>query len=202
MSGRVGRVERVTKETKVRVELGLDGKGTAAVRTGVGFFDHMLQSLAHHGLFDLTVETTGDLQVDAHHTVEDTGLALGDALRAALGDGRGLVRFGDAVVPMDEAMVLAAVDLSGRPLLVWEAPALDVPGARLGEFDVELAREFFQGVASAGRLTLHVRQMAGRNLHHVVEAAFKACARALKEAVAIESRRVGEVPSTKGTLMA
>ena len=194
-------VERVTAETRVSLSLTLDGRGEARVRTGLGFFDHMLTALAHHGLFDLEATVVGDLHVDAHHTVEDTGLALGEGLDRALGERRGVLRFGHAVVPMDEALVLAAVDLSGRPLLAWQAPALDgAAGARLGEFDVELAREFFQAVASAGRLTLHVRQMAGTNLHHTVEAIFKAVGRALRMAVALDPARPDRVPSTKEVL--
>ncbi|MBE3597316.1 MAG: imidazoleglycerol-phosphate dehydratase HisB [Limnochordaceae bacterium] len=199
---RQAEVERSTAETRIRVQLHLDGSGVSRVRTGIGFFDHMLASFAHHSLFDLTVEATGDLQVDGHHTVEDTGLVLGDALRRALGDWRGIVRFGDAAVPMDEALVLAAVDLSGRPLLSWEVPTLDAPGARLGEWDVQLAREFFGALASAGRFTLHVRELSGRNLHHVAEATFKAVARALREAVAVDPRRPSAIPSTKETLQA
>lgn len=194
-------VERATVETRITLSLALDGQGDARIKTGIGFFDHMLTALAHHALCDLDVTVVGDLHVDGHHTVEDTGLAIGEAIDRALGDRRGIVRFGHAVVPMDEALVLAAVDLSGRPLLSWDVPALDAAaGARLGEFDVELAREFFQAMASAGRLTLHVRQLAGRNLHHVVEAAFKAVARSLRLAVAIDPGRPDRVPSTKEVL--
>lgn len=200
-AGRRARVERATAETRVVVALGLDGRGTARVKTGVGFFDHMLAALAHHALFDLELEARGDLHVDPHHTVEDAGWALGEALDRALGDRRGVVRFGHAAVPMDEALVLAAVDLSGRPLLSWDVPVLDgAAGARLGGFDVELVREFLQAAASAGRLTLHVRQLAGRNLHHVTEAAFKAVARALRQAVAVDPACPDRVPSTKEVL--
>ena len=194
-------VERSTAETRITLSLTLDGQGLARVKTGIGFFDHMLTALAHHALFDLEATMAGDLHVDGHHTVEDTGLAFGEALDRALGERRGVVRFGHAAVPMDEALVLAAVDLSGRPLLSWEVPALDAAaGARLGEFDVELAREFFQGLAWTGRLTLHVRQLAGRNLHHVVEAVFKAVARSLRQAVSIDPGRPDRVPSTKEVL--
>lgn len=194
-------VERATAETRITLSLTLDGQGLARVKTGIGFFDHMLTALAHHALFDLEATVVGDLHVDGHHTVEDTGLAFGEALDRALGDRRGVVRFGHAAVPMDEALVLAAVDLSGRPLLSWEVPALDAAaGQRLGEFDVELAREFFQGLAWTGRLTLHVRQLAGRNLHHVVEAVFKAVARSLRQAVSIDPGRPDRVPSTKEVL--
>lgn len=199
--GRRASVERATAETRITLSLTLDGQGLARVKTGIGFFDHMLTALAHHALFDLEATVVGDLHVDGHHTVEDTGLAFGEALDRALGDRRGVVRFGHAAVPMDEALVLAAVDLSGRPLLSWEVPALDAAeGARLGEFDVELAREFFQGLAWTGRLTLHVRQLAGRNLHHVVEAVFKAVARSLRQAVSIDPGRPDRVPSTKEVL--
>ena len=200
-AGRRATVERATAETRITLSVALDGRGTARVKTGIGFFDHMLTALAHHALFDLDATVVGDLHVDGHHTVEDTGLAMGEAIDRALGDRRGIVRFGHAVVPMDEALVLAAVDLSGRPLLVWDVPALDdAAGARLGEFDVELAREFFQALASAGRMTLHVRQLAGRNLHHVVEAAFKAVARSLRLAVSIDPGRPDRIPSTKEVL--
>lgn len=194
-------VERVTAETRITLTLALDGQGRAQVKTGIGFFDHMLMTLAHHALFDLELAVVGDLHVDAHHSVEDTGLAMGQALDRALGERRGIVRFGHALVPMDEALALVAVDLSGRPLLAWEAPGLDgAAGARLGDLDVELVREFCQGLASAGRLTLHVRQLAGLNLHHTAEAVFKAVGRALRMAVAVDPARPDRIPSTKDVL--
>lgn len=199
-SGRRVELERATAETRVSLSLCLDGQGATQVKTGIGFFDHMLTSLGHHALFDLDLTVAGDLHVDAHHTVEDAALALGAAVDRALGERRGVARFGHAIVPMDEALVLAAVDLSGRPLLVWDVPALDAPGTRLGEMDAELVREFFQALAGAGRLTLHVRQLSGRNRHHVAEAAFKAFARAIRRAVAIDPDRPDRIPSTKELL--
>lgn len=200
MGERQATIHRRTAETEVWVTLNLDGQGRHEVATGVAFFDHMLAAWARHGLFDLQARVRGDLEVDSHHTVEDAGLALGEALAAALGDKAGIARFGEAVVPMDEALVLAAVDVSGRPHLAWEVPALTAPGARLGTFDVELAREFFAALASTGRLTLHVRQLAGGNLHHLAEACFKAVGVALSRAVRLEPRRAGQIPSTKEVL--
>ncbi|BAS28651.1 imidazoleglycerol-phosphate dehydratase [Limnochorda pilosa] len=194
---RQARYERSTRETQVRVTLTLDGHGDATVQTGVGFLDHMLESFARHGLFDLAVEARGDLQVDAHHTVEDVGLCLGEAFRRALGEGRGVRRFGEATVPMDEALVRASVDLSGRPYLVCR---LQLAGPRLGTMDVQLVSEFFRALATRGALTLHVHQLEGENDHHVVEAAFKAVARALDQATALDPRVQG-VPSTKGRLL-
>ena len=198
--GRTALVERATAETRVRVELDLDGAGRFEGATGVGFLDHMLASLARHALFDLRVSAQGDLHVDSHHTVEDTGLCLGQALDEALGDRSGVARFGDAAVPMDETWVLAAVDLSGRPYLGWSVPGLQAPGARLGEMEAELVREFFRAFASTGRLALHVRELSGGNLHHLAEACFKAVAVALGRACQRDPRRAGSVPSTKGVL--
>ena len=198
MSGRRSAAkERKTAETAVRVWIDLDGKGEARVRTGIGFFDHMLAALARHGLFDLEVDVEGDLHVDGHHTVEDTGLVLGDAFREALGGKESIRRFGSALVPMDEALVLAAVDLSGRPFLAFEGFAFQSP--RVGEFDTELTLEFFRAFANRCGCNLHLRALAGGNAHHLIEAAFKACARALQEAVR-EDPRVQGVPSTKGAL--
>lgn len=194
---RTGVVQRETGETHVEVALHLDGAGRFEGGTGIGFFDHMLASLARHGGLDLTVRAKGDLHVDAHHTVEDTGICLGQALDRALGDRAGVARFGDAVVPMDEVLVLAAVDLSGRGHLGWWVPGLDAPGATLGAMDPQLVREFFRALALAGRLTLHVRELAGGNLHHLAEACFKAVAVALARAVRVDPRRAGRVPSTK-----
>lgn len=193
---RVGRVERTTKETSVVVEIELDGVGTADVQTGVGFFDHMLSQLGKHGGFDLYVRTDGDLEVDSHHTIEDTSLALGQALREALGDKAGIRRFGDALVPLDEACALVAVDLSGRPYLVHEEPVM-VP--MIGEYDTSMTGHILESLTASAQICLHVRVLSGRNGHHIVEAQFKALARALREAVALDSR-VSGVPSTKGTL--
>jgi imidazoleglycerol-phosphate dehydratase len=193
---RSARVERATKETSVVVELSLDGTGKAAVRTGVPFFDHMLAQLAKHGLLDLNVQATGDIEVDAHHTVEDTALALGQALREALGDKSGISRFGDAVVPLDESLARAAVDVSGRPYVVHSEPGRMAP--LIGTYDTTLTRHFFESVAAAAGICLHV-SVTGRNPHHIVEAQFKAVARALRAAVAPDPRAQG-VPSTKGVL--
>ncbi len=193
---RTALVERTTKESDVRVELDLDGTGQASSDTGVPFFDHMVAQLGKHGGFDLTVRTRGDLEVDAHHTVEDTSIALGQALRQALGDKAGIRRFGDALVPLDEALVQVAVDLSGRPYVVHEEPGLV---ELIGTYDTTLTRHVFESFAAAASICLHVRVLAGRNAHHVVEAQFKAVARALRDAVALDPRTAG-VPSTKGVL--
>ena len=193
---RTARVERKTKESEVLVDLDLDGQGVTEVDTGVPFFDHMLAQLGKHGGIDLTVRTRGDLEVDAHHTVEDTSLAVGQALREALGDKAGVRRFGHAVVPLDETRVLAAVDLSGRPYLVHTEPEVV---ELIGTYDTSLTRHIWESIVAEARITLHVEVQTGRNAHHVVEAQFKAVARALRDAVAMDSRVVG-VPSTKGTL--
>ncbi|HEY3977547.1 MAG TPA: imidazoleglycerol-phosphate dehydratase HisB [Streptosporangiaceae bacterium] len=195
---RAGRVERVTKETKVLVELELDGSGTTAVQTGVPFFDHMLAQLGKHGLLDLTVQAQGDIEVDAHHTVEDTALALGQALREALGDKAGITRFGDALVPLDETLARAAVDLSGRPYAVHSEPAGMAP--LIGSYDTTLTRHFFESLAHSAGICVHLDVLAGRNPHHIVEAQFKAFARALRAAVAPDPRAAGAIPSTKGVL--
>lgn len=189
-------VRRTTAETDIALTVNLDGNGRSEVNTGVGFFDHMLTHLARHGLFDLNVTCKGDLHIDAHHTVEDVGIAFGTALAQSLGDKAGIRRYGDATVPMDEAMVTAAVDLSGRPFLVWKA---DVPTELLGTFSSQLAEEFWRAVSSAGKLTLHVVLHHGKNTHHIVETIFKAIARALRAAVESDPRATG-VPSTKGVL--
>jgi imidazoleglycerol-phosphate dehydratase len=195
---RTAQITRKTAETDVSLTLGLDGTGAGTRSTGVGFHDHMLDLLARHGRFDLEVAVTGDLQTGAHHTVEDTGIVLGQALDQALGDRRGIVRYGHAIVPMDEARALCAIDVSGRPYASVEGferlPAGDIAG-----FEHELAEEFFRAVASAARLTLHVELQAGTNAHHMIEASFKAFARALRVAVAVDPTETG-VPSTKGTL--
>ena len=187
---------RQTAETRIEVEIALDGTGRCDAATGVGFFDHMLDQIARHALVDLRVRAEGDLHIDDHHTVEDTGIALGQALAQALGDKRGIRRYGECHLPMDDALVRAALDLSGRPWLAWEVP---MPAAKVGAFDTELAREFFQALATHGGITLHVDGLRGVNTHHVVEAAFKAVARALRMAVEPDPRREG-VPSTKGAL--
>lgn len=193
---RVARVERSTKEASVLVELDVDGSGSAEIDTGVRFFDHMLAQLAKHGLLDLTVRTHGDVDVDAHHTVEDTSLALGQALREALGDKAGTRRYGYAVVPLDETRVLASVDLSGRPYLVHAEPELI---ELIGTYDTTLTRHIWESIVAEARITLHVDVQAGRNAHHIVEAQFKAVARAFRDAAALDPRVRG-VPSTKGTL--
>ena len=193
---RTGRVERTTKESSVLVEIDLDGSGRADVQTGVPFFDHMLSQLGKHGGFDLMIRTSGDLEVDAHHTVEDTALALGAAFREALGDAAGTRRFGDALVPLDESLCQCAVDLSGRPYLVHVEPEIV---ELIGSYDTTLTRHIFESFVATAQVTLHVRVLNGRNAHHVVEAQFKSFARALRDAVALDPRVVG-VPSTKGTL--
>ncbi len=193
---RAALVERVTKESSVSVSLELDGTGRSDVSTGVPFFDHMLSQLGKHGGFDLIVKTDGDLEVDAHHTVEDTSLAVGQALREALGDKQGVRRYGDSLVPLDEALVQSAVDLSGRPYLVHEEPDLV---ELIGTYDTTLTRHIWESIVATSQITLHVRVLAGRNAHHIVEAQFKSVARSLRTAVSLDSRVVG-VPSTKGTL--
>jgi imidazoleglycerol-phosphate dehydratase len=193
---RTARVERATGETTVTIDLALDGTGAASSDTGVPFYDHMLAQLGKHAGFDLTVVTKGDTHIDAHHTVEDTAIALGQALREALGDKAGIRRFGDALVPLDETLVQAAVDLSGRPYVVHEEPELV---ELIGTYDTTLTRHVFESFAAAASICLHVRVLAGRNAHHVVEAQFKAVARALRDAVALDGRTTG-VPSTKGVL--
>jgi len=190
-------ITRKTAETDISVEIALDGTGRHDNRSGVGFFDHMLDQLARHALLDLTVRCDGDRHIDDHHTVEDTGIALGQALAEALGDKRGIRRYGSCLLPMDDALVRAALDLSGRPYLVWR---MDLPTERIGAFDCELVREFFQALATHGGITLHVEALAGLNSHHMAEAAFKAVARALREAIESDPRTEGAIPSTKGRL--
>ncbi len=194
---RTAEMTRTTGETEVRLTLGLDGSGAGTRRTGVGFFDHMLDLLARHGGLDLDVQVTGDLQTGAHHTVEDTGIVLGQALDRALGDRAGIRRYGHAVVPMDEARAAVAIDLSGRPFLLWQG--IPLPPGEIAGFDHDLAEEFLRAVSSSARLTLHVDLQAGTNAHHLIEAAFKAFARALRAAVSIDPGQTG-VPSTKGVL--
>lgn len=187
-------VKRETAETKVELSLELDGSGRADVKTGVGFLDHMLTLLALHGGFDLAVSCKGDLEVDAHHSVEDIGLCLGAAILQALGNKRGINRYGNIILPMDEALILCAVDLSGRPCLRYTA---EIPSEKVGDFDTELAREFFQAVANTGLMSLHIRQLDGINSHHIIEGMFKALGRALRQAVQVTG---GALPSTKGVL--
>ena len=194
---RTAEIKRKTMETDIELSLCLDGSGIAEIQTGSGFLNHMLTSFARHGRFDLTVRCTGDTWVDYHHTVEDVGICLGEAIAAALGDMRGVTRFGSAVIPMDEALVLAAVDLSGRACLGY---ALEIPAQKVGDFDTELAEEFFLGLVRTARMTLHLRSLAGKNSHHIIEGAFKAFARALRQAVSIDPAAAGEIPSTKGVL--
>ncbi len=194
---RTGRAERVTKETRVVVELDLDGTGEADISTGVPFFDHMLAQLGRHGGMDLGVRASGDIEIDAHHTVEDTAIVLGEALRKALGDKAGICRFGDALVPLDEALVQAAVDLSGRPYVVHREPPGMAP--LIGSYDTTLTRHIFESLASSAAICLHVRVLAGRNPHHIVEAQFKAVARAVRAAAAADGK-LGGIPSTKGVL--
>lgn len=193
---RTAHLHRETAETKIQLAVDLDGTGKANVVTGVGFFDHMLTHLAKHSLIDLTIEAAGDLHVDAHHTVEDVGIILGKALAQAVGDKAGIFRYGSATVPMDEALVRSVVDLGGRPFFIWQ---VDLPAETLGTFNAALAEEFWRAVSSNGLFNLHVHCHYGRNAHHIIEAAFKATARALRQAVEIDPRAQG-VPSTKGVL--
>jgi len=197
VSERRSEQQRSTRETRIRLALDLDGAGKAEVRTGVGFLDHMLEALAKHARFDLEVACEGDLQVDAHHSVEDVGIVMGDALLAALGDKRGIQRFGSAYVPLDEALSRAVVDLSGRP---WLHFGVRFPTERVGEMPTELFEDFFWALADHGRLNLHLDLIRGRNSHHIAETLFKATARALRAAVERDPRAAGDVPSTKGSL--
>lgn len=190
-------ITRTTAETDITVEIGLDGTGAYDNRTGVGFFDHMLDQLARHALIDMKVSARGDLHIDDHHTVEDTGIALGQALTKAMGDKRGIRRYGSCLLPMDDALVRAALDLSGRPFLVWNVA---MPTAKIGTFDTELVREFFQALSTHGGITLHLDLLHGVNSHHIAEAAFKAVARSLRDALEVDPRKADAVPSTKGTL--
>jgi len=196
---RTARRERKTKETQIRASVALDGAGDARVATGIGFFDHMLEALARHGLFDLEVECSGDLHVDAHHTVEDVGIVLGACFLEALGDKRGIARYADATVPLDEALVRAVVDVSGRPFLHFDVP-LPADQPSIGQFDVALSAEFWRAFATEARVTMHLDGIRGDNAHHVVEATFKAAARALDAATRLDPRRGDAVPSTKGAL--
>ena len=194
--GRLAEMERVTKETDIRLFLELDGTGQAKVDTGIGFFDHMLCSFAHHGFFDLELLVKGDLEVDTHHTIEDVGIVLGKAIRQAVGDKKGIRRFGSMILPMDEALILCALDLCGRPFLVYD---LNLDRERVGQLETEMVREFFYAVSYGGEMNLHIKQLSGTNNHHIIEGAFKAFGKALDEAVRVEERITG-VLSTKGTL--
>ena len=197
MSARLACVKRTTKETDITVEINLDGTGKVEASTGVGFFDHMLNAFGRHGLFDLKVQAKGDLEADAHHTVEDTGIVIGQAIAEALADKRGINRFGSQFVPMDEALVHAALDISGRGQLHYN---VDLPFGMVGDFDTQLAKEFFIALATNAGITLHVREIAGENAHHIIEASFKAVGRALCEACSANPRIAGELPTTKGAL--
>ncbi len=197
MANRTAEIVRNTSETRIRVAVDLDGTGTARVATGIGFFDHMLEQIARHGAIDLTIEAAGDLHIDGHHTVEDVGITLGRAVAAAVGDKQGIRRYGQAYVPLDEALTRVVVDLSGRPGLHW---GVEFRRAMIGGFDVDLTREFFQGFVNHALLTLHVDNLRGDNAHHQCETVFKAFARALRAALEADPRAAGTVPSTKGTL--
>ena len=194
---RTATIARKTAETDIRLTLNLDGSGRSEVHSGVGFLDHMLTLFARHGRFDLTVACEGDTWIDDHHSVEDIGICLGEAAAQALGDKRGITRYGSMLLPMDEALILCAVDISGRPMLCTE---LQIPTEKVGTFDTELVQEFLQAFASRAGLTLHVRQLAGSNSHHIIEGVFKALGRALSAAVAVDERAKDEIPSTKGML--
>lgn len=194
---RTAKISRKTAETDISVDVNLDGTGSYDCRTGVGFFDHMLDQLSRHSLIDITARATGDLHIDDHHTVEDVGIALGQALAQALGDKKGIRRYGECHLAMDDAQVRCALDLSARPYLICN---LDLPTAKIGTFDTELVREFFQALATHGGITLHIDRLHGFNSHHIAEAAFKAVARALRSAVEVDPRKADAVPSTKGTL--
>ena len=193
---RMAKVNRKTGETDIEIILELDGKGDSSVDTGIGFFDHMLTSFARHGLFDLQVKVKGDLNVDCHHTVEDTGIVLGEAIKQALGDKKSIKRYGSFMLPMDETLMMCAIDLSGRPYFVYDA---DITAPMVGDFDTETVREFFYAISYSAGMNLHIKEMYGTNAHHVIEAMFKAFARALDEAVSLDSRVTG-LPSTKGAL--
>ena len=194
---RTAMIERRTAETQIRLNLNLDGKGTAEIATGCGFLDHMLTLFAHHGKFDLTLSCKGDTWVDDHHTVEDVGICLGQAFAQALGEKRGIVRYGNFLLPMDEALILTAVDISGRACLCYD---LQIPTQKIGSFDTELVEEFFLGFARNCPMSLHIRKLAGTNSHHIAEGAFKSVARSLKAAVAVDAADPDTIPSTKGVL--
>ncbi|MGH6835669.1 MAG: imidazoleglycerol-phosphate dehydratase HisB [Methylocella sp.] len=194
---RNGAITRKTKETDIEVKVDLDGTGLARIATGIGFFDHVLEQLARHSLIDIDIRAAGDLHIDQHHTVEDTGIALGQAVRQALGDMAGITRFADVLLPMDETLTRVAVDISGRPFLVFKTKFAQ---AKIGAFDSELVREFFQAFAAHAAMNIHVETLYGENAHHIAESSFKGLARALRAAVALDPRQKGAIPSTKGSL--
>jgi imidazoleglycerol-phosphate dehydratase len=194
---RSSEIKRETAETKIVLTLDIDGSGRSDIDTGVGFLDHMLTLFARHSRMDISVKANGDTYVDDHHTVEDVGIALGQALAEALGDKRGIVRYGSCILPMDEALIMSAVDISGRSYLGYE---MDIPSQKVGSFDTELAEEFWLGLVRNAGITLHIRQMAGNNSHHIIEGAFKSVARSLRQALAIDAEYSSEIPSTKGLL--
>jgi len=194
---RSGSVERTTNETKIKVSVNLDGTGTYNVKTGIGFLDHMLEQLSRHSLIDLNVEADGDLHIDFHHTTEDTGIAIGQAVAEALGDMKGIRRYADVHIPMDETLTRVAIDISGRPYLIWK---VNFTRPKLGDMDTELFKEWFQAFAQAAGVTLHVENLYGENNHHIVESCYKALARALRDALEIDPRKADAIPSTKGTL--
>jgi imidazoleglycerol-phosphate dehydratase len=197
MGKRTGKVERKTKETQIAVAVDLDGSGRSEIATGIGFLDHMLEQLSRHSLIDLEVEAEGDLHIDFHHTTEDTGICIGEAVAKALGDRKGIRRWGEATVPMDETLTRVALDASNRPYLIWK---VNFSKPKLGEMDTELFKEWFQAFAQNAGLTLHIENLYGENNHHIVESCFKGLARALRQAIEIDPRRSDAVPSTKGTL--
>ena len=194
---RIVELNRNTAETQIKLTLNLDGSGVSSIRSGCGFLDHMLTLFAKHGRFDLTVVCSGDTQVDDHHTVEDIGICLGQAFRQALGDKRGIIRYGNVTLPMDEALILSAVDISGRSYLAY---GLEIPTNKVGTFDTELTEEFWLAFTRCAELTLHIQQLAGKNSHHIIEGTFKSVARSLRQAVAVDSDYANEIPSTKGVL--
>ena len=194
---RIAEINRKTKETDIYLKIDLDGNGKSEIDTGVGFFDHMLTLFASHGMFDLVVKCKGDLEVDAHHTVEDVGICLGLAMNQALGEMKGIKRYADKIIPMDESLILTAVDISGRPHLSLN---LEVPAKRVGNFDTELVSEFFLAFVRNAKLTLHIKKLAGRNTHHIIEGCFKSFGRTMDEATSFDPRKEGIVPSTKGVL--
>ena len=196
MNNRIATLNRTTKETDISIQLNLDGKGSADVQTGIGFFDHMLNSFARHGFFDLEAKVTGDLHVDTHHTIEDTGIVLGEAIKEALGDKKGIRRYGSFILPMDDVIVLVAMDLSGRPYFAFDAN-FSVP--KVGDFETEMVREFFYAISYSAGMNLHIKLLSGYNNHHIIEGIFKAFAKALDEATSIDPR-IQDVLSTKGSL--
>ena len=197
MAARMGEKSRATKETEIKVKVNLDGSGTYNVSTGIGFLDHMMEQLSRHSLIDIDLQAQGDLHIDFHHTTEDTGIVVGEAVREALGDFKGLARYGSATIPMDETCTRVSVDVSQRPYLIWK---VNLTKPKLGEMDTELFKEWFQAFAQSAGITLHVENLYGENNHHIVESCFKALARALRQAIEIDPRKADEVPSTKGVL--